>query len=182
MGFILQGLPPAAIGPPLRGHALLSLPGRDAPPRRETSLAGPATGPSSRDESVLTPEPQGLRPSIPSWSSPHQSVLPFDLALALIAAPPLSSLDGLTSLPVRVSGYRGANEWTGPSQGHQLSRGFRPYDVHSAPFADPQGGLMVSPHAFPRRSGTPRSMPIGYDATADPGPAARRRRPSVCNR
>jgi hypothetical protein len=52
----------------------------------------PASGPCSRDESVLTPEPpKWFRPSIPSWVSSLQSILPFDLALALIAAPPPSS-------------------------------------------------------------------------------------------
>jgi hypothetical protein len=82
---------------------------RDAskPPRREAGATGPATGPSSRDESVLAPEPQGLRPSIPSWGSPHQSILPSDLALALVrGASPLTlgRLDVPTRPGLRVSG------------------------------------------------------------------------------
>jgi hypothetical protein len=69
--------------------------GRRAPSRRWVRTTWPPSGPSSRDESVQSPEPQGFRPSIPSWVSSLQSMLPFVLARALVAAPPLSPLGRL---------------------------------------------------------------------------------------
>jgi hypothetical protein len=121
MGFTLQGLLLDAIGAPLGAHALLALPTATAPPREGTCTAWPPSGPCSRDEFVLSPEPQGFRPSIPSWGSSFQSVLPLSLALAFIAAPPLSPSDGFTFRPARASGYRGVNEWIGPSPDRRLS-------------------------------------------------------------
>jgi hypothetical protein len=121
MGFTLQGLLLDAIGAPLGAHALLALPTATAPPREGTCTAWPPSGPCSRDEFVLSPEPQGFRPSIPSWGSSFQSVLPFNLALAFIATPPLSPSDGFTFRPARASGYRGVNEWNGPSPDRRLS-------------------------------------------------------------
>jgi len=121
MGFTLQGLLLDAIGAPLGAHALLALPAGPAPPRKGAGTAWPPTGPSSRDEFVLAPEPQGFRPSIPSWGSSFQSVLPSNLALAFVAAPPLSPLSGFTFRPARASGYRGVNESDGPSPDRRLS-------------------------------------------------------------
>ena len=121
MGFTLQGLLLAAIGAPLGVPALLTLPAGPAPPRGGTGTAWPPSGPCSGNEFVLAPEPQGFRPSIPSWVSSFQSVLPFNLALAFIAAPPLSPSGGFTFRPARASGYRGVNESDGPSPDHRLS-------------------------------------------------------------
>jgi len=120
MGFTLQGLLLDAIGAPLGAHALLTLPAGPAPLRRGAGTARPPTGPSSR-EFVLAPEPQGFRPSIPSWGSSFQSVLPFNLALAFVAAPPLSPLGGFTFRPAWASGYRGVNESDDPSPDRRLS-------------------------------------------------------------
>jgi hypothetical protein len=122
---------------------------RTAPPRRKVQATRPASGPCSRDESVLPPEPLGFQPSIPSWGSTLQSVLPLDLVLALVAAPPLSPLGGLTSKSAWTSGSRGANESGDPSPDHQLSWASLPSDCLGAPFIVPRGGLMVSPHARP---------------------------------
>jgi hypothetical protein len=122
LGFTLQGFPLVTIGAPLGARALLPLPGHLRLPGGQRGRPWPASGPCSRDESVLTPEPpKWSRPSIPSWGSPLQSVLPFDLALALIAAPPPSSSGGLTFRPARTPGYHSSNEWDGPSPDHQLS-------------------------------------------------------------
>jgi hypothetical protein len=50
---------PSSRSVPLSGPvALLSLPRSAAPPRRAAPTARPASGPSSRDESVLSPEPR----------------------------------------------------------------------------------------------------------------------------
>jgi hypothetical protein len=123
------------------------------------------------------------RPSIPSWVSALQSIPPTDQALALSTAPPLSPLDGLTSLSVRVPGSRDTAEWIDPFPDRQLSWGFRPCDDRGAPFAAPGGGLMVSPHTTTRENAGPRDpSPSFCDAAADPGPAARHRRPSVYDR
>jgi hypothetical protein len=61
------------------------------------------------------------RPSIPSWGSSFQSLLPLDPTLAFVAASPLSPFGGLTSRPAWAPGYRGANESVGPSPDLQLS-------------------------------------------------------------
>ena len=68
-------------------------------------------------------------PSIPSWGSPLQSVLLFDLALALIAAPPPSPLGGFTFRPARASGYHSSNKGDDPSLDRHLSWGSLPFDV-----------------------------------------------------
>jgi hypothetical protein len=60
MGFTLPGLPLVTIGAPLGARALLALPAATAPPRRAASATWPASGPCSRDESVLSPEPQAV--------------------------------------------------------------------------------------------------------------------------
>ena len=75
---------------PSRSPCLLVVAGRNTPSRRWVRTTWSASRPSSRDESVLSPEPQGFQPSIPSWVSALQSFLTFVLARALIAAPPLS--------------------------------------------------------------------------------------------
>ena len=124
-----------------------------------------------------------FQPSIPSWVSALQSTPPPDLVLALSTAPPLSPLDGLTSLSVRASGSRGASGWDGPSPDRQLSWASRPCDDRGAPFATPGGGLIDSPHTAFRGEAEVRALsPSFCDAAADPGPAARHRRPSVHNR
>ena len=123
-----------------------------------------------------------FRPSIPSWGSTLQSVLPTDLALALVAAPPLSPSGGLTSRPAWASGSCGTDGWVDPSPDHQLSWVSLPFDDHDAPFTTPRGGLIVLPHPRPHQGGAGRSMPLGRGATTDPGPAARHRRHSACDR
>lgn len=79
-------------------------------------------------------------------------MLPFDLALALVAAPPLSPSGGLTSRPARAPGYCGANEWVDPSPDPQLSWASLPSGVLDAPFAAPRGGLMALPHTGIRQA------------------------------
>jgi hypothetical protein len=120
-----HGLHPSRCSPrcdrcPSRGPCLPDVTHRATPPERDGS-AWPPSRPCSRNEFVLSPEPQGFRPSIPSWGSSFQSSLPSSLALALIAAPPLSPSDGFTFRPARASGYRGVNEWNGPSPDRRLS-------------------------------------------------------------
>jgi len=78
-----------------------------------------------------------FQPSIPSWDPTLQSLLPLDLALALIAAPPLSLLGGLTSKPAWASGYWGANGSADPSPDRQLSWASLPSDGHGAPYIAP---------------------------------------------
>ena len=121
MGFTLQGVLLVAIGAPLGAHTLLTLPAEPVPPREGAGTTWPPSGSCSRNEFVLTPEPQGSRPSIPSWGSSFQSVLPSNLALAFIAAPPLSPLGGFTFRPARASGYRGVNKSNDPSPDRRLS-------------------------------------------------------------
>jgi hypothetical protein len=95
MGLSLQGLPLVAIGAPLGAHALMPLPAAPHPPGggcgRPGRLQGfvPATSPCCHRNL------EWFRPSIPSWGSALQSLLPFVLARALIAAPPLSPLGRL---------------------------------------------------------------------------------------
>jgi hypothetical protein len=114
MGFTLQGVPFAAIGAPLGAHALLPLPAAAA------SLRGVPPGNAACFRALFLRRIRSVtdtlrcRPPIPSWGSTLQSVLPSDLALALVAAPPLSPLGGLTSRPAWASGCCG-NEWVGQS-------------------------------------------------------------------
>jgi hypothetical protein len=123
----VHGLHPSRTSPrrdrrPSRGPSLPDVTRRtDAPPGGGTGAAQPPSRPCSRDEFVQSPEPQGFQPSIPSWGSSFQSVLPLSLALAFIAAPPLSPSGGFTFRPARASGYCGVNEWNGPSPDRRLS-------------------------------------------------------------
>jgi hypothetical protein len=121
-----------------------------------------------------------FQPSIPSWGSTLQSLLPLDLALALIAAPPLAPLGSLTSKHAWASGYWGANGSADPSPDRHLSWASLPSDGHGAPYIAPRGGRIALPLAQSHRSGTDRSMPLSRDATTDPGPVARHRRHSAC--
>jgi hypothetical protein len=179
MGFTLQGLPLIAIGTPLGARCHPVVTGCTPPSRREMGTTWPASWPSSRDESVLSPTSQGCGPSIPSWGSFLQSLLPFVLALTLIAARPLSPSGGLTSRPARAPGYCGANEWSDPSPDHQLSWSSLPFDNLGAPFIVHRGGRMILPHVVARLRVRQRSVPLRHDATADPGPATRHRCQSV---
>ena len=96
---------------------------------------------------MLSPEPQGFRPPIPSWDSSLQSMLTSDLAFTFVVTPPLTPSGGFTFRPARASGYCGADESVRPSPDNQLSWGSLPSDCSSAPFVAPQGGLIASPHA-----------------------------------
>ena len=183
MGFTLQGLPFVAIGSPLGARTLLPLPTASAksrgtllPQRGRLQGLAPATNPCSRQDHEWS------WPSIPSWVSALQSLLPCDLALAFVAAPPLLPLGGMTSQPAWTSGSCGTHGSVDPSPDHQLSWASLPFDDHGAPFIAPWGGLISSPHTRRHRSGVGRSMPLGRDATSDPGPAARHRRHSACDR
>jgi hypothetical protein len=108
----------------------------------------PATNPFSHQNH------EWFQPSIPSWGSTLQSLLPSDLALTLFVTPPLSPLGDFTFRPARASGCRGTHGWVHPSPDHQLSWASLPSDGHGAPYIVAQGGLIASPHAPPHRSGT----------------------------
>jgi hypothetical protein len=76
LGFSLQGVPLGAMGPPLGAPALLTLPAARSSLRRSARhdrLQGlvPATSPCRR------PAAEAVGPSMPSWDSPLQSVLPI---------------------------------------------------------------------------------------------------------
>jgi hypothetical protein len=144
---------------------------------------GSASGSCSCDESVLSPESRVI-PTVdtflgfdPPESAPAQPGARFDFA-----SPPLSPSGGLTSRPARASGYCGTCRWVDPSPDRQLSWAFLPSDDLGAPYAVPWGGLIASPHARAAQGSGWRSMPLGNDATTDPGPVARHRRHSVCGR
>jgi len=111
-----------AIGTPLGAHTLLTFTHRtNAPPRGDAARCGRLQGLVLATSSCCHRNHEWFRPSIPSWGSTFQSLLTFDLTLALIAASPLSPSGGLTSRPARASGYCGANEWGDPSPDRQLS-------------------------------------------------------------
>jgi hypothetical protein len=121
MGFTLQGILLDAIGAPLGAHALLTLPTGPHLPEGRRARHGRLQGLAPATSSCCRRNHKWLRPSIPSWGSSFQSVLPSSLALAFIAAPPLSPSDGFTFRPARVSGYRGMDEWNDPSPDRRLS-------------------------------------------------------------
>jgi hypothetical protein len=75
MGFPLQGVLPVAADAPLGAPALLALPA-PAPHREVHANARPTSGLRSRHGFVRSPIPCGTGPSMPSWGSPLQSVLP----------------------------------------------------------------------------------------------------------
>jgi hypothetical protein len=143
----------------------------------------PASGPCSCNESVLSPESNDSgRRSLPGFRPSRACSHPTWRSLS-IATPPLAPFGGLTSRSTWASGYCGTNGWVDPSPDRQLSWASLPSDDHSAPFIVPQGGRMALPHARPHADGGDgRSMPLVRDATTDPGPVARHRRQSVCDR
>jgi hypothetical protein len=83
MGFTLQGFPLATIGAPLGALALLPFLTAPRLPGGQRLLCSrlqglvPVTSPCCRRNHEWS------RPSIPSWGFALQSMLPFDLALAL---------------------------------------------------------------------------------------------------
>jgi hypothetical protein len=83
MGFSLQGVPLIASSAPLGALALLTLPTEPHPPGGGMRSTGSPSGLRSRDESVQHRNLERFRPSIPSWGSALQSLLPFVLARAL---------------------------------------------------------------------------------------------------
>jgi hypothetical protein len=121
MGFTLQGVLLDAIGAPFGAHALLTLPDGPAPPEGGRARRGRLQGLAPATSSCWRRSHKWLRPSIPSWGSSFQSVLLSSLALAFIAAPPLSPSGGFTFRPARASGYRGVDKWNGPSPDRRLS-------------------------------------------------------------
>jgi len=78
LGFALQGVPLVHERCPFRGPCPPDVADRHNPPRGAGRERSPS-GPLSRDESVLSSVfPRGkLRPSMPSWASPLQSLLPI---------------------------------------------------------------------------------------------------------
>jgi hypothetical protein len=116
--FSFTGFPSRAVGTPLGVRALLPLQS--------------SSGLCSRGESVLHQHLQKQAPGCISRRSrlgfrfPLQSVLPLDPARALVAEPPLTPLDGVTSLAVWVSGSLESSELDGSSLNCQLSWGLSP--------------------------------------------------------
>jgi hypothetical protein len=120
MGFTLQGFLLDRDRCPSRGPFPPAVTRLRLPPRGEANSASRLQGFALATSSCCHRNPK--IPAVdPSWGSSFQSVLPFDPALAFIAAPPLSPSDGLTSRPAWASGYRGANESGDPSPDLQLS-------------------------------------------------------------
>lgn len=113
MGLPLQGVLLAASGAPLGVPALLTLPSAASP--GGDGRDGPPSGPCSRDELVLSPDPR-RNPTVdaflrfsPSELSLHPSGLPL-----VVTAPALSTSGGVTSLPSWSSGLRetDGSAWT----------------------------------------------------------------------
>jgi hypothetical protein len=156
----VHGLHPSRSSPrrnryPSRGPCLPAIAGfrrgtPKSPTRSPDRLQGlvPATSPFSHRNH------EWFQPSIPSWGSTLQSLLPSDLALTLFVTPPLSPLGGFTFRPARASGCHGTHGWVDPSPDHQLSWASLPSDGHGAPYIVVQGGLIASPHPPPHRGGT----------------------------
>jgi hypothetical protein len=111
MGFALQGVPLAARGAPLGVPALLTLP--SVPPPEGSEPERPPSGPSSRNESVLSSSPSRRKdPTVDtflSFSSPEHSPQPPGRSL-VVTMPALSPLGGMTSLPTWATGLRGSVE------------------------------------------------------------------------
>jgi hypothetical protein len=103
VGFSLQGLPLDAVGAPLGVPALLTFPRLRSPEGAVPAAAFRAS--FSRRVRAVADVREARRPSMPSWGSPLQSVLPLRPGDALVVAlPPLSPLRDSTSSATRVSG------------------------------------------------------------------------------
>jgi hypothetical protein len=109
---------PCAAVPPLRGPALLSLPAL-APHREVHTRTRSASGLCSRHGLVRSPTLAG-RPSMPSWDSPLQSLLPIRPGTALWsrAVSPTRLSRALASLS-RLFGYRSGSHVAGPTTPHR---------------------------------------------------------------
>jgi hypothetical protein len=121
MGFTLQGLLLDAIGAPLGAQALLTLPAGPDPSEEGRARRGRLQGLAPATSSCCRRNHKWFRPPIPSWGSSFQSLLLSSLALAFVAAPPLSPSSGFTFRPARVPGYRGVDKWNDPSPDRRLS-------------------------------------------------------------
>ena len=141
----------------------------------------PASGPCSCDESV-----QSLASQVIPAADPFLGFDPPELAPTRPGARFVRDASPLTLRRLDVdaawaSGYCDTNGSVDPSPDLQLSWASLPSDDLGAPYAVPRGGLIASPHAPSHADGeSSRSMPVGHNATTDPGPVARHRRHSVC--
>jgi hypothetical protein len=112
------------------------------------------------------------RPSMPSWDSPLQSLLPIRSGMRFgRAAGPPTHLAGRRPGPPGSQGFAKRMDRLGPSPDCRLSWGSLPFDRRGAPFAGSGGGLMDSPRARCRVCTTPRALsPLDADATRGPDP------------
>jgi hypothetical protein len=179
----VHGLHPSRSSPrrdrcPSRGPCPPDVTRRARAPRGGTSTTWPPSGPCSRDEFVLTPEPEGsgrrslpgVRPSracsCSAWRSLSSRRLPSRPQAALRLGPPGSQgIAAWTSGAIRLRTADSHRVLYLPTYRRSVRRRKR----RAYGFASRAG-----------RQGNPtRSKPLANDATADPGPAARHRRPSV---
>jgi hypothetical protein len=109
MGFALQGVPLVREWYSSRSPCPPDVAGRPNSPRGD-GRERPPSGPSSRDESVLSPASR-RKPAVDAFlclSSPEPSPHPPGRSL-VVTRPALSSLGGMTSLPAWTSGLRGSD-------------------------------------------------------------------------
>jgi hypothetical protein len=178
MGFTLQGVLLDAIGAPLGAHALLALPVGPAPPeggghgaaafralfpRRVRAVAEATSGSDRRSLPGVHPSRAYSCPARRSLSSRR---LPSHPWTALRLGPPGSQgIAAWTSGAIRLRTADSHRVLYLPTYRRSVRRRKR----RAYGFASRAG-----------RQGNPtRSKPLANDATADPGPAARHRRPSV---
>jgi hypothetical protein len=112
------------------------------------------------------------RPSMPSWDSPLQSLLPIRSGMRFgRAAGPPTHLAGRRPGPPGSQGFAKRMDRLGPSPDCRLSWGLSPSDRHGAPFVGPGGGLISSPRARCRVCTAPHALsPLDADATRGPDP------------
>jgi hypothetical protein len=112
------------------------------------------------------------RPSMPSWDSPLQSLLPIRSGMRFDrAAGPPTHLAGRRPGPPGSQGFAKRMDRLGPSPDCRLSWGSLPFDRRGAPFAGSGGGLMDSPRARCRVCTAPHApCPLDADATRGPDP------------
>jgi hypothetical protein len=156
LGFALQGVLLVRKRCPSRGPCPPDVTRVASSFPRERERPEPPPGLRACDEFVLSPGDRS-RQAVDAFLgfSPSERSPPASGLSLLVTMPALSSLGGVTSLPAWTTGLRGTCGSAGPFPSCQLSWGFAPCDRHDTPFTVPGGGLMVSPCAGCRLTGSP---------------------------
>jgi len=152
VGFTLQGLLLASIGPPLGGRCPRGVARVDSPrpPGERADAVGFRASIPARMRSVRRIPKDPARRCLPGLHPPEPSPPPSWGSRFSSRGLPSHALGGVASRPTCVSGSCGTEGSVGPSRGYRLSWGSPPCDRRGDVPVGARGGLMSSPHGAQR--------------------------------